>query len=317
MKAPSVKNRNGYFKSFDGTRLFYSISYPTDPEKCGPPLLFCYGLLCSKLHWQYQMSYFAKTHPVIWLDFRGHHLSEMPGDISSITIETLAHDVACLMDEIKIPQAVLLGHSMGVNIALEFCHRFPEKTLALVLANGCARAPFESLLKTNFMSYVLPLLRKSYKKAPELTSFYWKMQASNPLARWFVGWAGFNPAYCRKSDIELYIDLVATMDLGLTLQIMSDYSDYDATPWLHTIQKPSLILAGEKDLIIPREAQELMHQLIPNSQFELIRDGSHCPQMDIPEMVNILVEDFISGLTSNSGKKAKPRGKYSSQTNSV
>src|SRR4051812_26983027 len=63
---------HGYVKSFDGTKLFYS----TEGE--GKPLVFCYGLVCSSLHWTYQIDHFAKTHQTVWFDYRGHQNSETP-----------------------------------------------------------------------------------------------------------------------------------------------------------------------------------------------------------------------------------------------
>ena len=49
--------RHGYVKSFDGTRLFYSV------EGTGKPLVFCYGLVCSSLHWTYQIDHFHRNYP--------------------------------------------------------------------------------------------------------------------------------------------------------------------------------------------------------------------------------------------------------------
>ena len=83
------------------------------------------------------------------------------------------------------------------------------------------------------------------------------------------------------------------MDLDVTLRLLSDYEHYDALSWLHRVDVPTLIIAGENDKVIPKESQELMHQVIAGSRFALIRNGSHCPQMDIPELVNAVIERFL------------------------
>src|SRR3712207_5900959 len=98
-------NQNGFFKTFDGTRLFYSV------EGSGPPLVFCYGLVCSKLHWSYQMDYFRKNHTIIWFDYRGHHRSDNPESPDQLTIANIAHDLEFLFKELKLSKATLLGHS--------------------------------------------------------------------------------------------------------------------------------------------------------------------------------------------------------------
>src|SRR3954464_11259941 len=98
--------RHGYFQSFDGTRIFYSI------EGEGKPLVFCYGLVCSSLHWTYQIDHFSKNYKTVWFDYRGHQNSETPKNLNSLTLENMARDLGIILDELKIDDAVLLGHSM-------------------------------------------------------------------------------------------------------------------------------------------------------------------------------------------------------------
>ncbi|MBI3556758.1 MAG: alpha/beta hydrolase [Deltaproteobacteria bacterium] len=294
--------QNGFYKTFDGTRLFYSV------EGSGPPLVFCYGLVCSKLHWSYQMDYFKKNYTVIWFDYRGHHRSDAPAKPEALTIDNIAHDIECLMNELHLPKATLLGHSMGVNLVLEFYKRCPNRVEAMVLANGNARGPLETLLRTNFMHMAFPYIYQAYKRHPRLVNLMWKAQGRSKIVPWVVGQLGFNPNLAKSEDIETYVRMLSQMDMIITLQLLKDYETYDATPWLHRIDIPTLIISGENDLIIPREAQEIMHQLIPGSKYELIRNGSHCPQMDIPELINIMIERF---LAENSLPKLRPQSSES------
>lgn len=279
--------QNGFFKTFDGTRLFYSV------EGSGPPLLFCYGLVCSKLHWSYQIEYFKKKHTVIWFDYRGHHRSDTPRDLGKLTISNMARDAECLLGELNIEKATLLGHSMGVNIVLDLFRQAPNRVTAMVLANGNARGPLETMFRTNLMHMAFPHIYNVYQKYPKLMNFIWRANGKTKIGPWIVGQLGFNPNLAKEEDIATYVKMVSQMDMIITLQLLKDYETYDATPWLHQINVPTLVIAGENDMIIPREAQEIMHQLIPSSKYELIRHGSHCPQMDIPELVNIMIERFL------------------------
>ena len=99
-----------------------------------------------------------------------------------------------------------------------------------------------------------------------------------------------------RTDIDLYIKQVADMDPAILMHLISNYDSYDATAWLHELKVPALVIAGEKDHVIPLEQQELMHQLLPNSRLEVVRHGSHCPQMDLPELFNQHIEKFLSQL---------------------
>ena len=99
-----------------------------------------------------------------------------------------------------------------------------------------------------------------------------------------------------KEDVALYVDQIADMDPRIFLSLIRNYDNYDGSTWLHTVKAPTRILAGEDDLIIPLPQQELLHQLIPGSEFEVIRHGSHCPQMDLPDLVNSKIEEFLRKL---------------------
>jgi non-heme chloroperoxidase len=282
---------HGYFKSFDSTKIFYSV------EGQGKPLIFCYGLVCSSLHWTYQIDHFAQNYQSIWMDYRGHHNSEVPRDLKSLTIENLAHDLRILMDELDIKDAVLLGHSMGVNVVLEFYRQNPDRVAGMVLANGTARRPLETMFRTNAFQTGFKYFRKLYDAAPSLVSSFWKVQGSTALTKSFVAMGGFNPHLTPREDIDFYVQQVAEMDPRILLNLIENYDLYDATPWLHTVKVPTLIFAGEQDRVIPPGEQELMHQLIPQSEYHLLRHGSHCPQMDLPELVNLQIEQFLSKMS--------------------
>jgi pimeloyl-ACP methyl ester carboxylesterase len=163
----------------------------------------------------------------------------------------------------------------------------------MVLANGTAKRPLETLFHSNALQGGFKILKKAYDKSPTLVRKIWRTQKSNPLSNALVWLGGFNPYLTPKEDVDLYLKEISEMDPGIFIHLIHNYDTYDATAWLHNVGVPTLILAGEKDLIIPLNQQELMHQLIPSSQLEVIRHGSHCPQMDLPELFNQYIEKFL------------------------
>lgn len=285
---PPVKH--GYVQSFDGTRIFYSV------EGQGLPIIFCYGLVCSSLHWTYQIDHFQRTHQAVWFDYRGHHNSDTPKDLSSLTLGNMAKDLATVLDELEIKEAVFAGHSMGVNTVLELYRQQPHRVKGMILANGTAKPPLETLLGSNALQAGFRLLHKFYDSAPELVQTLWKVQRGNPLTRSLIAFGGFNPHLTPSEDIQLYVDQVAQMDPAILIHLIQNYDTYDASAWLHTVNVPTLILAGDQDRVIPLAQQELMNQLIPQSRMEVIRHGSHCPQMDLPDLVNSKIDAFLKEI---------------------
>ena len=213
------------------------------------------------------------------------------------TIPHFARDLATVFDAIGLRKAVLLGHSMGVSVALEFCRQYPDRVKALVLANGTAQRPLETLLHNpNIIPAGFQLLREAYARSPALFTKIWALQKGNALVRSIVKLAGFNPHLAADEDIERYVSQIEEMDPGVLLHVLEAYQSHDSSAWLHTLQVPTLILSGDEDKVTPPAQQDLLHQLIPGSRLETVRHGSHCPQMDQPELVTAKIEEFLKTL---------------------
>lgn len=277
----------GYFHSFDGTKIYYEV------DGSGPPLLFLYGLVCSKNHFKYQLEHFKKKYTVIFSDYRGHHNSDIPNELDSLTITSMAHDSAMLLKELKIEKVDVIGHSIGFTVALEFYRKFPEMTKSLTIMNGCARSPLESLLKSNITQYVYPILVQLHSAFPELMEQLWKKQADSKLTYFMISRFGFNPGLAKSDDIKTYIYGFSQMRMAVFLKLLENYEKYDATTWLHEIKVPTLIISGDKDYITPQENQELVHQLVQQSELICVEEGSHCPQLDDPDLINEIIEEFL------------------------
>jgi len=311
-----AKETQGYFRTRDGVRLYYSVEGPV-----GAPLLFfCYGLVCSKLQWKYQWAEFKETHRCVYMDYRGHGQSDKPEDASSVTIEACARDLLDLLNELGAKDAVVLGHSLGVNIILDLYRLAPERVRGLVLANGTPKDPFETMFHHNFLQVAFPLVHATQKFFPEILQKIWRSQGTNPINQQFVALAGFNPKLAKRADINEYLRLTSTVDLDIFLSLLKDFMNTDATHWLHEVKAPTLVIAGERDLITPPLNQRLFAKLIPGAEYHEIKEGSHCSQMEKPELVNGLLREFFARVESakpRSKKKAapKPRARIPSRSN--
>ncbi len=89
------------------------------------------------------------------------------------------------------------------------------------------------------------------------------------------------------------------MDLGAFIPLFENMMAYDGGSVLEKINIPTLIVGGKQDSVTPQEHQEKMHQAINGSEFMMVPYGSHCTQLDMPDLVNLRIEKFLHRL----GKK--------------
>lgn len=286
---PPMPVTSGTFKSFDGEELFYCV------EGEGKPLLFFYGLVCSSLHWTYQIEDLSRHYQCIWFDYRGHQHSPMPSDLGTLKLENCAKDAYALLDHLGIREAVVLGHSMGVNVALHHWELDRERVKGLVLANGTPTSPVSGASQ-RAAEAAFRILRKTHHRTPGILEGIFRLSKDNLLLRAAVAMGGFNPTLIAWEDVRRYINGIADLDPEIFIQLVEDYSKTDQARFLTEIRANTLILAGERDNVVSRDRQELMHQLIEGSEYEVIRHASHCPQLELPEQVTRRIQDFLIAM---------------------
>ena len=96
--------------------------------------MFVHGFLCSHEDWRFQLTGLLKTHEVVACDLRGH--GETPGRPQECSIEHFGGDVAALVNNLELPNPILVGHSMGCRVVLEANRLAPERIAGIVLVDG-------------------------------------------------------------------------------------------------------------------------------------------------------------------------------------
>ncbi|HLB59112.1 MAG TPA: alpha/beta hydrolase, partial [Bdellovibrionota bacterium] len=115
----------------------------------------------------------------------------------------------------------------------------------------------------------------------------------SPIGHAVISALGFNKALSQSEDIQKYLDGVSKHPPETLLYILQDYVKYDGTPNLKKISVPTLIIGGENDLITPIEHLEYLHKHIQGSEFIRIPYASHCTHLDMPEFVNLKLDQWL------------------------
>lgn len=283
------EKQTGNFESFDGTSIYF------ESRGQGEPIIFVYGIACLINHWHYQIDFFSENYRTIAFDIRGHHHSQIPKDLNSLNISSIAKDVQCLMEHLGLKKAHLVGHSFGVPVLLSFSEQFPTMVASLSFINGFAKNPIKGMFGLDLVDKLFYFIKQQYHSNPQLWNQLWRSAVHNPLSSWIAALAGgFNLKLTQFKDIEIYTKGVAQIPLEVFLPFFEDMMEFQGDQLTGQIKAPTLIVAGDKDLVTPLKFQKQLHEDVSSSELVIVPYGSHCTQLDFPDYVNLRLEKHFT-----------------------
>jgi len=272
---------NGH-ANVNGASLYYEITGK------GTPIVFLHGFTCDHRNWDPQVKYFSKKYKVITYDARGHGQSSMPDTIPYSYTEELA----ALLDYLKIEKAVVVGHSMGGTPAFFYSLDYPDRVLALVLAEGGVHIP-DTLI-------ISPRNLRDYFSG---FSYVYNVFQKEGIEKARAAWLTINPI---KSAAEnpLSSELIKAM--------INDYSGWHwqnrdrqksnpvGTPeLLGRLKTPTLIITGDLSHEVIKELVAAEDTYIPNSKKVVLRNSNHMLNLENPDQFN---QELMTFLNENNIK---------------
>ncbi len=296
------KNHPNYFYTKDGIRIFYNTNFSTENlDSKRPVLIFIYGLLCSNNHYKFQIPYFEERgYQILIHDYRFHFASSQDGDIETCNFPNITKDLHELIENLQIKKSIFVGHSMGVNICLEHARRYPEDMIGQVLISGTVIPPQDVMFDSNIFDIVEPYLKNFTKKYPAFFKSFWSHSYKNPIAQYAIFDGGFNKKQVDLEFIQLYMKKISELPEALFFHLLKIMHDHDIINHLESINTPTLVIGGDKDKIIPNYLQRILTTNLPQSEIYIVKDGSHVPQADFPELINQRLGRFIDKVENRN-----------------
>ncbi|MEI6790868.1 MAG: alpha/beta hydrolase [Myxococcaceae bacterium] len=301
----------------DGTGLFVRLIQ--QPSAIGNiPIILNDGLGCDGFAWKHFIDYFQHQHPIIHWHYRGHGHSDTPKNLDTMSIASLAGDIETILDHLNFQKAVICGHSMGVQVALQAYQNNPERFEGLVLLCGGFEYPLKTwhasqnrherpTLSNKAMRLGFPLMHRLFSKNKTLLQPLWSILFNTDLPYQTAVWFEVNRRLILKEDFSPYFEHLGTMQAHVFMQMMKDYSEHSAKEILSQVDIPTLIIAGGQDTFSPHWVSLDMHHAIPNSELLFVPDGTHCTPIEHPELINLRVEKFLWPiLTQASSSLCRP-----------
>lgn len=266
-----------------------SIAY-TDEGKGEEVLLFIHGLASYIPSWKKNTTALSSKFRCIAIDLPGFGKSQQ--GVNSGNMNYYAQIVHEFIDELKLKNVTIIGHSMGGQIALNCVLSFSDDIKKIILLAPAGLEVFTGFDKfLMFGTYDDQMVcngsDEQIKKNMEIN--FYKMPAD----------AGFmiDDAIKMKSckNFSSYREVINNSINGMIAQTLSEK--------LNLIDKPVLIIFGENDYLIPNKLlhkQQTINTIVkesvnklPNAAYLIIPECGHYIQFEKPATVNSAITDFI------------------------
>jgi poly(3-hydroxyalkanoate) depolymerase len=239
-----------------------------------PPLLLCNGIGASMELLQPFVDALDPRRAVIRFDMPG--IGGSPAPAVPYHLHTLPSLLAGLLDQLGYEQADVLGISWGGGLAQQFALSRPDRVRRLVLvATGTG-----ALMVPAHPRILLRMLTPRRHRDPGY--------AARIAGELYGGSARSNPVVAR--DL-LHGATRLGPARGYYYQLLSG-AGWTSLPWLPRLRRPTLILAGDDDPIIPLVNARIMHWLIPGSELHVYH-GGHLELAADAEHIAPVVEAFL------------------------
>ncbi len=257
--------------TISGQRLFYRVAHVPnasgaryrvgarhDPYSsatgAGSSLVLLHGYGVSGAIWQRVLPLLAQHYQVIVVDLPGHGRSQFTG---TWRLREIAPLLAGWLQQMELPPAVLIGHSMGGAIAIHLTASAPELVDRLILVNAaglplCAQFPILA--------------------ARSIGSFFQPGNGSLPL--------------------QVLRDHLCT-SRRLLWQSAQEIARSDFRAELAMISVPTLIIWGERDLLLPLALGHELQTALPHATFVTMSQCGHRPMLTQPAMFSQTVLRFL------------------------
>lgn len=256
----------------------HDAAIDVDVSGSGEAVVLLHGFPLNRDIWDETARALAQRMRVIRPDLRGMGRSSVPA--GPYLMETLAGDVAGMLDALGVERCSIVGHSLGGYVALAFCRMYAERVERLALI--CSR-----------------LAADSREAAQTREGFAQRLDAAGlaavddaQIARLFAPYTGSRRprGFDRAWEIAHTNDPrgLAAMARGMAQRLASDDIAED-------LAMPVLVAAGAHDAIVPPAEARDMAAAFPHAALRIMAQSGHMPMLEEPEDLTAVLLAFLTG----------------------
>jgi pimeloyl-ACP methyl ester carboxylesterase len=248
-----------------------------------PPVLLLHGAGGSSLHFAELVTPLGRHRRTVALDLPGHGSSdplEIPPSPDEL-LERYRDLVAEAAERLGLGRFVLVGHSMGGAIALQFALAFPDRLSGLVLVATSARLKVAPTL--------LATIRQNFDELPTLMAAMGYSAASD------------------QGQVEAWAQRQIQAPQDVVLADFMACARFDLRHRVGSLSCPTLVVSAADDRLTPPELQQQLVALIPRARLEILSRAGHFLLWERPVPLARLILG-AAGVTDEGGGRGLPGG---------
>jgi pimeloyl-ACP methyl ester carboxylesterase len=241
----------------------------------GRSVVFLHGFCETHEIWDGFAESLSKKFEIYTVDLPGFGKSPLPA--VPLTVDDVGLRILRWMEETKIDHPVIIGHSLGGYVTLAMASHYSDKLAAIGLFHS---TPYQD--------------NEERKSNRNRVIRFVTVNGVASFVDTFVPGLFFNkkhPSIPRVYEIALKTPKETL--LGYTTAMRDRCSFVDV---LKDFDKPMLVLAGEKDTIIPVESVSEFGHLARNSTVHILKDTAHMAMFEAPEIAEAIIADFVQNI---------------------
>jgi pimeloyl-ACP methyl ester carboxylesterase len=274
-----------------GVEHYYEWIRQPQSGNAKPIMVFIHGWCGSSRYWRSTALALCDRFDCLLYDLRGFGRSRLPlsPSDSSLTLsyelEEYANDLAILLDALGIDKIYLHSHSMGASVGAFFLTLYPERVeKAILTCNGIFEydeKAFAAFYK--FGGYVVKFRYKWFLNIPFSDRLFMARFLHRPIDK-----------QNRLAFLEDFLTADYEAAMGTIFTSVSKKAVEIMPQKFAQIKVPTLLISGEKDIIIPAEMGRQAAALNPNVEYVEIPKTAHFPMLEDPKTYLLTVQEFLS-----------------------
>lgn len=284
----------------DGTELHVELY----GSPSAPPLVLTHGWGADGTAWYYTKQALARQVRLIVWDLPGLGRSARRAD-NNYTVEHMAEDLGAVAALVGDQPVVLAGHSIGGMITLSLCRlladRLPGRVAGIALIHTTHTNPvhttsWSGLMRVLQTPVLTPLLYLMIGLSPLVYLMNWLAYLNGSLHLSAL-WSGFVAP--TRQQLEFATCFNARAWPGVVARGMLGMFRYDETAALPGINVPALVLAAERDPLLPPDrSSEVLRERLPQAEYAELRAAKHMGLIEQHERFNAVLAEFVRKCAS-------------------